>query len=406
VGAESLRARSKRPIVVFVDADGWTSFDQVAIALRRRGLHVVRIITGPLARCSKIFNEPLLRWAADRLFYDEVISLSDDPTAADRVFALLASRRVVDVITTEPTLRQIGLASLLGRALTARSLSFSGTAPEVLLDKFAVNARLARAGFDVPRQAGAHDLSPSDAVDLFGLPLVIKSAMGAAGHHVRIANSMAEIHAALNELGHADVPLFYQEHVCGKVVLYGAIVGPEGPRFEYGFRIEQTQYARGPAALASLYNPRTLLDAGRQAVEIFKPQGFASFEFIETEDGRLLHIDANIRPWGMIAVALHLGIDFAKAYAGLFGHADVAPAPPPEAAGPLPVFPHALFEAADTGGPGQFVATAARLGGCLRGLGVRYCAQIFAQALIIVGRRIGRRGLRARPERQLRTARP
>jgi hypothetical protein len=109
----------------------------------------------------------------------------------------------------------------------------------------------------------------------------------------------------------------------------------------------------------------------------------------------------------MMAVGLHLGIDFPKAYAGLFGRSCVSPAPrAPETAGPLPVFPYALLEAALIGGPNEILAASARLLRCRQGLGVRYCAQTLARALLLIGRRVGRRGRDIRLGRQLRTARP
>src|SRR5262249_2854124 len=150
-----------------------------------------------------------------------------------------------------------------------------------------------------------------------------------------------------------------------------AIAGPAGPWFEHGFRIERAQWVRGPAALATLHDTPALLAAGQRALEVLRPQGFASFGFIETEDGRLLHIDANIRPWGMIAVGLPLGIDFAGAYARVFGQ-PVRPAKPAaKAATALPVFPHAIYHAALEGRPSELWAAFATLNGYLRGLGIR-----------------------------------
>jgi hypothetical protein len=379
---------SSQRTVVFVDDDGWQSFDQVAIGLRRRGLRVVRLVTGAAARFTQMLAEPQLRWAADRLFYNEVISLSADG-AMDRIFAILDGGRVVDVIAAEHTLRRVRLESSLGRALTKHSLSFSGTPPETLLDKFAVNARLADAGLAVPRQAWASELSASEAAEAFGLPLVVKRPLGAAGDEVRIARSRPEIERALEELATPHEPVFYQEHVTGTLMVYGAVAGDDGAVFEHGFRIVGTQRERGPAAAASVHDAPALLDAGRRVVELFGPKGFTSSCFIEAADGKLFHIDANIRPWGMIAVALPLGIDFTNAYVQLVGGRKRRPRKAGgKSTGPLPVFPHTIFEAARAGRPQELWAASAQLGGYVEGLGVRYCAETLARALLLVGRRV------------------
>ena len=295
----------KAGTVLFVDDEGWTSFDQMAATLKRRGVRVIRVRT-----------VPHLRRLADRLFYDEHIHLCAVEGRA-RLFQLLDGDEVFDVVVNEPALLAVGLETQCGKALTARSLAFRGTPPAELLDKFAVNQAMKAAGMDTPRQVRAGDVLAADAVRQLGLPLVIKHPIGAAGDQVRLARTLGEVTMYLRELGGEEAPLFYQEHVPGRIVIYGAVVGAEGVLMEHGFRVERMQYECGPAAEATLYDRPELLAVGRRATALLGPRGFVSFGFIEAADGRLLHIDANIRPWGMIAAFLGLGIDFAEAYAAL-----------------------------------------------------------------------------------------
>jgi len=396
------RERSeRRPTVIFLDDDGWASFDQVAVMLRARGIRTVRAILTPAARADKLLREPHLRWLADRLFYDELIELRAASGRA-RLDALLASGAVADVIVTEPALLGLGLTTPLGKALTAGSLAFQGTPPEVMLDKFAVNVALQGAGVGCPRQRPAQSTSPELAAAQLGLPVVIKHPVGAGGDRVRVAACVAEIARFVAELGGDAEPLFYQEHVTGKVAVYGAVVGDRGPIIEHGFRIETQQYACGPAALTRLYDHPQLLAAGRRASEIFGPRGFVSFGFIEAEDGRFLHIDPNIRPWGMIAAPLPLGIDFAAAYADFIRNIEPSRRPSPADGGrTLPIYPHRLFEAALKGSVREYAASVAGLVALgAQGLGPAYCAYALGRALLLLARRArfaraNRRRLRA-----------
>jgi hypothetical protein len=175
-------------------------------------------------------------------------------------------------------------------------------------------------------------------------------------------------------------------------VVYGAVVGPGGVLIEHGFRVEHPRSEHGPAAVATLHDRPELLAAGRKATDLFGPRGFVSFGFVETNDGRLLHIDANVRPWGMIAAPLGLGIDFAEAYAALVRGTALrlrpirAPAPKP-----LPVFPNWVFTPAEAGRPRDTLAAmAALVRTCAGSLGPRYCGYIGARALMLSAR-----GLRA-----------
>lgn len=382
------------PTVIFVDDWGWTSFDQVAAGLRHRRWRTIRLTskrpgTGDL---------PDLR-IADRLFYDDCWSL-DAPANQGRVFKLLASGRVVDVIAAEQALDDLGLETPIGRALTNHSLGFAGTPPEQALDKFWVNEVLASGGIDTPRQAWAAELSPEEAARRFGLPLVIKKPIGAAGYQVRIATTVAEIATQLGALGGAQAPLFYQEHIHGRELLYCAVAGPRGPLVQHAFVVARRVFDRGPTALAALYDRPTVLAAGARATEVLAPQGFLQLCFIEAPDGRVFHIDANLRPWGMLAATLQLGIDFIDAYVRLIGGAEEPSEVQARAAASgrsadkqeLRVQPNELFSAARSVALGKSLDSAALvLRTYARPLGLTYCGYLIGRAAVLMGRGVQRK---------------
>jgi hypothetical protein len=376
-----------RKTVLFFDDQGWDSFEQVAVGMRRHGVRAIRLVISPPARLKRLLAEPHLRWLADRLFYDELIHIGSEEGRA-RLQVLLDSGVVADVIANEPALLELGLDDPLCRALTSRALAFHGTPPQTLLDKFAVNEALKAVGVATPRQLRVRGVTPAQAAARLGLPLWIKHPVGASGERVRGARSLADIARGLHDLGE-DEALFYQEHVPGKVVVYGAVVGADGPIMEHGFRIERAQREGGPAAEATLYDEPALLAAGRRATSLFGPRGFVSFGFVEAPDGRMLHIDANIRPWGMIAAPLGLGLDFARAYADLLlgGPPKAGARPTAAAPRPLPIFPHRVLAPALAGDARATLSGAGALVKTFAGrLGLPYCGYVLARAPLLAVR--------------------
>lgn len=393
--------RAKAKTVLFLDNQGWSSFEQMAAALKRRGFRTVRVTTNPPARFQCLFREPHLAWLADRLFYDERIHLGSAAGAA-RLRQLLDGDEVYDVIVNETALLTVGLDTPDGAALTARGLGFHGTPATTLLDKFKVNEALARAGVATPRQLSADEVSPAEAVRLLGLPLVLKNPIGTSGEQVRVAHDLSQVEAFSQELRRDGAPLFYQERVPGRVVIYGAVIGADGAAIDHGFRTVRTQYENGPAAEMALHDTPELLAAGRKTSALFGSRGFVCFQFVEAADGRLLHIDANIRPWGMIAAPLCLGIDFGEAYAAFaFETAPRVRSTRKRTPTSLPVFPHRVFVAAETWRAWDGVTgTIGLVRTCAGSLGLPYCAYILARSLLIVAR-----GLRADRRARRRAAR-
>jgi biotin carboxylase len=391
VGLGPERHRRDRA-VLFVDDEGWASFDQAAAGLRRKGLRIIRVTASKPATLRGLLAEPALRWLGDRLFFDEVLSLANEG-GRRRLAQLAAAHHIADVIISEPTLQKAKLDSEAGRTLVTNSLAFRRTPAQTMLDKFEVNRALAAAGVPVPEQL-APPCTPAEAVERLGLPLIIKAPTGAAGYGVRLARTLAETEHAVAELRDGGQEPFFQAYAEGSVVMYGAVLGPGGkPLIEHGFRVEQAQSRLGPSAAVSLYDRDELIRLGRRAADLFRPEGFAAFGFIETPDGRLLHIDANLRVWGNVASPLKLGINYLEAYAALISDRPWAPpAPRATASSMLRVYPYALFEAFRTGSCREIVLnTTDFITVCRTVLGSRYCLQALGQAALLTRRRTPRR---------------
>ena len=373
----ALGAGTTRRTILFLDHQGWSAFDQVACAVRRDGIRAIKI-TDARRKAASMRD---LRWWADRFFYDERLAF-DDPRDLARIEKLLAGGEIADVVVAEPSLAAIGFRSTLGQKLTAHSLAFAGTPAEILLDKFEVNHRLATIGIGVPRQVPVAGRTPAEIAGEFGLPSVVKAPTGAAGQSVRIAESEAAIASALEELGGESEDLFYQEHIAGERVSYNAVVGEDGPRMEHGFISCEAQYPMGPSAFVRRHDDPDLLKAGRAAARLFGCRGFVSFGFIQAPDGRLYHLDPNIRPWGSLLAPLVEGIDFAAAYTALVNER-------PLPAQDLAVLPGVLVHAKTVP---TFLAALTmlwRVHG--RRLALSYAALMSARATLVGFGRLGRR---------------
>lgn len=324
-----------------------------------------------------------VRWWADRFFFDECLAFDNSRDAA-RIEELLASEGIADVVVAEPSLAAVGLHGDLARKLTARSLAFRDTPADILLDKFEVNRRLAAIGVGVPRQVPVGETSPAMAIAEFGLPIVLKARIGAAGMNVRILNSQAEIESALAEWAGEAGSLFYQEYIAGERVSYNAVVGANGPLLEHGFISRIAQYPMGPSAFVRRHDDPALLKAGRAAAQLFGCQGFVSFGFIRAADGGLFHLDPNIRPWGSLLAPLVEGIDFAAAYTTLLREQSL-----PVPAQDLAVLPGVLLQAATVRAFLAALITLWRVHA--RRLALRYAALISARAVLTGFARLARR---------------
>lgn len=382
--------RSAAPAVMFFDHAGYEQFDQIACCLHRRGIAAIRAVPSRSGQDGRSFHS-LTRWLRDQLFYERRLRLDSAGQVASLETGALRGFRLLDTLLSEATVARMGLDDPMIEALARRSLAFAEHPARALLDKFEVNARLAAAGVPVPAQCPANALSPPQAVQAFGLPLVVKARVGLGGDGVRIARSLAEVERALQDLCHGDLGGgFFQSYVEGKAVGYACVRGADGPLLDFGYRVDATQWPLGPSAKVAVDGDASLEAVGRRVVEALACRGFAQIDMIRDAAGQVWPIDANLRPSGNILSFLCLNLDFAEAYASLLLGPARRPAQPAAPPGPdaADVFPFALYDAARNGSPARLSAVLGQFQLiCRRGPGWRYRLVVTVKLLGLLLRR-------------------
>jgi hypothetical protein len=354
----------------------------------------MKITNEAAAPATSLLARRLARSWRDRLVYGAHKTVSQLQGAGGLQKAL-AGGRIVDVLAAEATVARLGSAPILSD-LAPYGLAFARLAPHLLIDKFEVNETLKRSGVRIPPQLRADAVSPRQAAETLGLPLVVKARVGAAGTGVRVAATVDEIERALARLSGGDPGrAFYQKHIEGEMVMYDVVSGETHPLIEHGIMVADVQWKLGPSARVRLFDDPDLISAGRLAVRTLGCRGFAEIGFLRDAMGALWHVDANCRPWGNMISLLSIGIDFADAYTSLV--LGKAYAPPRGRAPPAPgeevsVLPFALYQAASHGSLGEIWSHAAAFAIiCRRGPGARYAAPIAAKVTAILIARLIRR---------------
>jgi len=296
------------PVFVFVEHTRPGAFAQLAAALRRHGHRSVQVTTARPLWINRLIS---------RLTYDRALYVSEDQLG--KVADLLAGVDVRDVQHSEYVLEGLvaGAAALpngVGEQLARRA---------ALLDKYALGRLCESRGIRVPEKLAAAGNAPADAIAAFGLPLVVKSKVGASGLGVRIAGTQAAVEQALAELGPIE-DLFYERFIPGDYLDYSAVAGPDGPLQEVGTRTVAAGGTEPPSTIETIDDPG-LLDIGRQTVRELGLTGFIHLDTVRDADGRYWVMDVNLRAWGSMASLRAAGIDFTEGYLQLLGLARQAP---------------------------------------------------------------------------------
>jgi hypothetical protein len=366
----------ERPVVLFLNDELWNCFNQLAAALRRDGFAPLRVVTGDARRGR------FVRFV-ERALYRGVVDL-DRPDDVARLHALVADGRVVDAQVNEQLLGTIGVESELGRLLS----EVTGVAVErraTWIDKLALTEEVRAAGVAVPEQCCADELDPDEAVERFGLPLMLKRRTGTGGTEVRLVRSRDELRPALDSLGGKLEHLFYQRFVDGDLVGYGALRLGDTTRYEFTAReFKSAASPLGPTARVVTTDDADLADSGRRVLERLDCGPLAAIELLRDRDGGLWFIDLSVRAWGNFSSLAGAGVDFPAAYARAIRGASA------EGTGPvrsrpgveLRVVPVAAAD--DVGAPlTRVLARLVRdLAPYVRRFGVRYCAVVIAGVVI------------------------
>jgi Biotin carboxylase len=324
--------------VLFVSDEQWNCFNQLAAVLRRHGIRPVRVLTERNGRRG------LLTRLMDCLVYAGVVDLGRPSGVAD-LRRLVATGQVLDLQIDERSFQSIDPGSVAARELARLDGSRWHTRAAVY-DKVALAERLHAHGIPLAPLISADEVSPEEAIGQFGLPIVVKCRWGTGGTEVRIAADVSELVAAVASLGGDRSQIFYQRHIDGDLVGYGAVVRNGSPIQEFAaLELKSVADPLGPTAHARATGDARVLTAGREVLGVLGTEGFFSAEFMQARDGSLFFIDVSTRVWGNFLCWTAVGLDLTEGYLHAIGVVSTPPAVTgPQDDGLVTVFPAALSD--------------------------------------------------------------
>jgi hypothetical protein len=286
-----------KPAIVFVDDVRWESFTQLAAIVRKAGFRTVRVSVGPSG------------WRAERLLFDRNVMLPLPPTP-EELSEILSSELVIDVHPTE-SLAMTTYAALDLLPSSRHSKNWSGRAR--LLDKWHVAELLSELGLRTPEALLADATSPSEAVSLLSLPIVLKRRVGSSGSSVNVFNSLESLEAFVANLERPGDWLF-ERFVQGRSLSCASCVSEEGVDLIATYEIVKRIYVRGPSSVVEFERDPKLTASGQLLFTALNIRGLACFDVIRDEDDIDWIHDVNVRVFGGIATCQLVGFDFRSAY--------------------------------------------------------------------------------------------
>jgi hypothetical protein len=229
----------------------------------------------------------------------------------ERDLETAAARRDYDVVypATEPMQRLVWPRAALWRAL--RLPTDDAIRPPGLADKRRMSCVARSVGVPIPDQmdcAGASNID--EAIRRFGLPIVIKGAVGRGGRTTFIAASAAEARRAVHWIERQGIEAFAQRHLRGPTFLVGGVFHHGLPvRLYAGEKCIQFPASTGPAAVLISRRDHELIQSATRVFAAMRLNGLASADFIRDDDGRFHFLELNPRPWGSIVAARDVGVD-------------------------------------------------------------------------------------------------
>lgn len=292
--------------IVFI-GPGLVAFEQMAAVLQRKGLRTHWIG----------FPYSAVRRLRTRIFTP--VSSANGTDELRRELEAIGPARILDIQASEFVMPEVLEAS---RQVTGLS---EGLRQELQrrgqwLDKQYTMDRLAEAGVRVPRQS-TRGASAEEIVAELGLPVMVKGRVGNGGASVRKCDDAAQVTAALQELA-KDGGTYAEEFCTGTDGLcYFAAYREDGSILAdgayQGLRSAAAEAELGELGpldeLVTLAN-EDLLAAGRSVVAQLGGRGVVNVDLIRQEDGSLVVLDVNQRPWGAIVALRTAGIDMVDAY--------------------------------------------------------------------------------------------
>lgn len=294
---------NRTPAVVFVDNGAWDCFFELAAGVRRAGIRTIRVSIGQQEE------------AAPRLLFNRSISLSS-LSDLDYLSDVLQNEYVADSQPVE-TLAAATYAALDQLPGPQRSDLWTGRS--AVLDKWDVANALRAAGLLAPHTLAADSTTPSEAVEQFSVPIVLKRRVGAAGDEVQIAHSLQELDQLVAKIDTLH-DWFFEQFIEGRGLGCASFVGKQGADLLATFEIAKRKSPLGPASGYRFINDSKLVDTGKQLIDALDIRGFVDFDVIQDANGQLWIHDVNPRVFGGFSICQYMGFDFLGAYARcLFG---------------------------------------------------------------------------------------
>ena len=190
---------------------------------------------------------------------------------------------------------------------------------------------------------------------------------------------------AIEDLGGVESQIFYQQHLPGELLGYGAVFRDDEPVQELtATERKSLSDPLGPTAQAEATTEIALRTSGRRARDALRVRGFFSAEFLRTPDGQVACIDVCTHVWGNFLCWTGVGLDLSEGYLYALGCISTPPTvTTPRTEEPLGVFPVALLDVFQHG-TWPAALRAAWRDGCRYApiTGVRYCVLAVVPLLV------------------------
>ena len=302
-----------RPTVLFASAQTFEAGDQLAAALRRRGVRVE--LFRPPAEGG--FARILLR--AGRLVYTRIHE-SSAQTGADAISVRELAERAAepDVVSVEATDETV---APLVQFLTGSSSTDLSPAQEAVLPKVC-SANHPAGMFDKRWQAEAAEkagLTPpktwSDLADVDTFPILVKPILGGGGEGIKLARSRVDLEEIIAAQASTDEPTYAQQFVTGRTIQVGGVA-------KAGIPIVISAYVGDPYPDSPFGQIGTfrLLDLPKEEAAVaalLEDTGYTGafcVDLIQNETGQSWFLELNARIFGSWMGLQLAGVNFVGAY--------------------------------------------------------------------------------------------
>ncbi|MBS1896386.1 MAG: hypothetical protein JSS88_03225 [Actinobacteria bacterium] len=368
------------PLVIFVDAGHWNSFDQLSAVLRRHGCRTVRVTTEG-SRVARIIG---------RLVYDEQVRvpcIEDGPALR----AVLGRDGLADVQCVETALPAV--AAAMEHSGASRPVLASIQARMRHLDKYALSETLRESGIRVP-QAIPGAVSIAVAAGQLSWPFMVKRRVGFGGLGVQPVSGFQDAAEAVARFGGPD-EVYFEQMIGGENIAYASMRAAGATTTEAVYqKLRFPPESRGPATSVELVEDEQMRAIGRASLEAIRLDGLANLEALRGDDGLLYVNDVNLRVWASALSLKAAGLDFGGDYARFLRGAPGRTVMSGDGFSQrIDVFPAAAFAMLSSG---SWRRAAVLFGSGMKdlgpSLGLRYClAAILEFARLSASRRRGRR---------------